>query len=181
MNNTILLTVITMILAGYVGYTTYQSIRLYIDSNNKLKDFLKQEKNAEKISDSPLWTILCIVLSVGSLIMSIVSGNISGAEPGQIIYYRIAYVAICLLFAGLAFETVVRKRVYVTKDGFFHVDKKYRFRSIKEFVEKKGIFKNYQIVFNDSNLIEVSKNIGQQLEQRKDKWRKEKKEKKNRN
>lgn len=179
MNNTILLTVITIILAGYVGYTTYQSIRLYIDSNRKLKEFLKQEKNAEKIADSPLWTVLCVVLSAGALVMSIVSGNMSGADSGQILYYRIAYVAISLLFVGLALETVVRKKVYVTKDGFFHVDKKYRFRSIKEFVEKKGLFRNYQIVFNDSSLIEVSKNIGQQLEERKEKWRKEKKEKKN--
>ncbi|MBP3869840.1 MAG: hypothetical protein J6E46_02560 [Faecalicoccus sp.] len=178
MNNTILLIAICTILAVYVGYTTYESIKLYIDSNRKLDDFLKQEKHAEKISGSPLWTVLCIVLAAGALVMSVLSGNINGAGSGEITYYRIAYVAISLLMVGLAFETIVRNRCYVIKDGFFYVDKKYRFRSIKSIEQKKGIFKKYQIVFNDSSVIEMSNKIGQELQNRKDQWRKDKKEKK---
>lgn len=178
MNNSILLVAVTVILAAYVGYTTYQSIQLYIHSNRELERFLNQEKNAEKIMDSPIWTILCIALSAGALIMAIISGNMSGGQPGEVIYYRIAYTAISLLFVGLAFETTVRRKCYVTKDGFFHVDKKYRYRSIKDIQQKKGIFKNYQISFNDSSMIEVSKKLGKELQERKDKWRKEKKEKK---
>lgn len=174
LNSTIMKVAITLILIGYVSYTTFKSITLFITYKKSLPNFLETHKDAELYTDSPLWWIVTSLLSILSLVMAVVTQMY---PTDQAYYFTLAYVAIAIIFVGLAFETYVRKRVYLTDDGIYYVGKVYRYRMMVNFEAKKSFIKNIRILMNDKEKIEVSKKMGLKIKEAHDLWKKNKKEK----
>ena len=70
-------------------------------------------------------------------------------ETEQVFYFRLAYLAIAVIFVGLALETYVRKRVYLIDEGIYYIGKIYRFRMMANFEVRSGIVQNIRILMND--------------------------------
>lgn len=174
-DNIVVQVAVSVILVGYVGFTTYKSLKTFITYRKQLPDFLKLHKDASLYTDSPLWWILTSAAAGLALFMVYFTGVL---ETSQIYFYRLAYLCIAIIFLGLAMETYVRKRVYLIDEGIFYVDRIYRYRMMAHFEVRKGIVQNIRILMNDKETIEVSKKMGTKIRDAKDAWKKQKKDKK---
>lgn len=166
---------LALLILGYVGYTTYKSIDLFMQYKKNLSNFLETHKDAELFTDNPLWWIFTSILAIFAFVMIFITGKF---ETEQIFYFRLAYLAIAIIFVGLALETYVRKRVYIMDEGIYYVGKVYRFRMMANFEVRKGIVQNIRILMNDKEKLEVSKKMGVRINDAYDEWKKHKKGKK---
>ena len=181
MDNIVVKIVIALILVGYTSFTTSKSIRLFMTYESKKKNFLEVHKDDELYTDSKLWYIGAALLTVIAFVMAVLSYFMpelsNGKDP---FYFVLAYFCIGIVFAGLAFETFVRKRVYLFEDGIFYVDKIYRYRAMMNFEARKGIVRNIRILIAGGEKFEVSKKMGLLIESRARAHKEEKKNKKKR-
>jgi len=109
--------------------------------------------------------VLCVVLAIFAGYMA----------DKQVSYYRIAYIGIAILFAGLIFESIMKRQVYFTEDGFFLDDMSFRYRMIEDFKIRKGMVKNVKIHFADGKEMEVPRKVGYEIQNRYDAWKENKK------
>lgn len=174
-NNIIFSVIVAVIVIGYVCYTTFKSVKTFIDYKKNLPEFLKLHKDAQLFTDTPLWWIITGGLAIFSLVMVFFIDHI---ETKQIFWYRTAYLAIAIVFLGLALETYVRRRVYIVEEGVYYVDKLYRYRMMAHFELRKGIVKNIRILMNDKESIELSKKMGTKIQEGHKEWKLRKKAKK---
>lgn len=174
-DNIVVQLAVAVLILGYVGYTTFKSIKLYIEYKNNLPNFLSMHKEAKLFTDSPIWWIGTSILAVLAFAMVFITGQL---ETEQVFYFRLAYLAIAVIFVGLALETYVRKRVYLIDEGIYYIGKIYRFRMMANFEVRKGIVQNIRILMNDKEKLEVSKKMGVYINDSYDEWKKQKKGKK---
>ena len=137
-----------------------------------LPNFLNTHKDAKLFTDNPIWWIGTSVLAVFAFVMIFVTGQL---ETEQVFYFRLAYLAIAVIFVGLALETYVRKRVYLIDEGIYYIGKIYRFRMMANFEVRSGIVQNIRILMNDKEKLEVSKKMGVYINDAYDEWKKQKK------
>lgn len=174
-DNIVVQLAVAVLILGYVGYTTFKSIKLYIEYKKNLPNFLSMHKEAKLFTDSPIWWIGTSILAVLAFAMVFITGQL---ETEQVFYFRLAYLAIAVIFVGLALETYVRKRVYLIDEGIYYIGKIYRFRMMANFEVRKGIVQNIRILMNDKEKLEVSKKMGVYINDSYDEWKKQKKGKK---
>ncbi len=171
-DNIVVQLAVAVLILGYVGYTTFKSIKLYIEYKKNLPNFLSMHKEAKLFTDSPIWWIGTSILAVLAFAMVFITGQL---ETEQVFYFRLAYLAIAVIFVGLALETYVRKRVYLIDEGIYYIGKIYRFRMMANFEVRKGIVQNIRILMNDKEKLEVSKKMGVYINDSYDEWKKQKK------
>lgn len=174
-DNIVVQLAVAVLILGYVGYTTFKSIKLYVEYKKNLPNFLSMHKEAKLFTDSPIWWIGTSILAVLAFAMVFITGQL---ETEQVFYFRLAYLAIAVIFVGLALETYVRKRVYLIDEGIYYIGKIYRFRMMANFEVRKGIVQNIRILMNDKEKLEVSKKMGVYINDSYDEWKKQKKGKK---
>lgn len=177
MDNIIAKIIVALIFVGYTGYTTYKSIKLFVDYKKAYGEFKIAHKNAEFYSDGILFTVLSAILSGFSLFMTFFSYT-HPANNGQEFYYCMAYFCIAIIFIGLAFETYVRKRAYFIEDGMFYVDKIYRYKMMMKFEEKGILIKNIRVLMAGGETLGMSKKMAILVSDKKDARKKLKKERK---
>lgn len=171
-DNIVVQIAIAVLLLGYVGYTTYKSLKLYMEYKKNLPNFLSTHKDAKLFTDNPAWWIGTSILAILAFAMIFITGQL---ETEQVFYFRLAYLAISIIFIGLALETYVRKRVYLIDEGIYYIGKVYRFRMMANFVARNGIVQNIRILMNDKEKLEVSKKMGVCISDAYDEWKKQKK------
>lgn len=171
-DNIVVQIAVAVLILGYVGYTTFKSIKLYTEYKKNLPNFLNTHKDAKLFTDNPIWWIGTSVLAVFAFVMIFVTGQL---ETEQVFYFRLAYLAIVVIFVGLALETYVRKRVYLIDEGIYYIGKIYRFRMMANFEVRSGIVQNIRILMNDKEKLEVSKKMGVYINDAYDEWKKQKK------
>ena len=171
-DNIVVQIVVAVLILGYVGYTTFKSIKLYTEYKKNLPNFLNTHKDAKLFTDNPIWWIGTSVLAVFAFVMIFVTGQL---ETEQVFYFRLAYLAIAVIFVGLALETYVRKRVYLIDEGIYYIGKIYRFRMMANFEVRSGIVQNIRILMNDKEKLEVSKKMGVYINDAYDEWKKQRK------
>lgn len=177
MENTLVKALVAVAIIAYTGYTTFKSIRLFLTFNSKKKSFLEAHKDAQLYRDSQFWYIGAALLTIASFVCAFLSYTVPAMSNGKDpFYFVLAYFCIGIVFAGLAFETYVRKRVYFFDEGIFYVDKIYRYRIMMNFEARKSLVQNVRILMAGGEKIEVSKKMGLMIE---DKVRARKADKKN--
>ena len=159
-DNIVVQIAVAVLILGYVGYTTFKSIKLYTEYKKNLPNFLNTHKDAKLFTDNPIWWIGTSVLAVFAFVMIFVTGQL---ETEQVFYFRLAYLAIAVIFVGLALETYVRKRVYLIDEGIYYIGKIYRFRMMANFEVRSGIVQNIRIL------------MGVYINDAYDEWKKQKK------
>ena len=176
MENLWVMMIVGTIFIGYTSYTTYNSVKLFITFKKKLGEFQIAHKNAELYYDGRWMPIVTGILSVFSLAMAFFSYRYNTTD--QTFYVVMAYVCIAIIFAGLAFETYVRKRAYLIEEGMFYVDQIYRYRIMLKFEQKGTVIKKVRITMGNGDKIEVSRKFGLFLEEKTHEHKKYKKDRK---
>lgn len=166
MNNLPAQIILGLLFVGYTGYTTVQSILLFLRHQKA-----KQEiENMELMHDSYLWPIFSGCLAVVSFV------TMFFVKEGY--YFQLAYGCLSIIFLGLAFETLVRKRIWFGSEAFFYVDKTVRYRSILSYEMRNGLVRNIRILLASQEKLEVSKKMGRAIQKHQNEWKKEKKTRK---
>lgn len=158
--------ILGVLFVGYTGYTTIQSILLFL-RHQKAKQGIEE---MELMHDSYLWPILSSCLSIVSFV------TLFFVKEGY--YFQLAYGCLSIVFLGLAFETLVRKRIWFGEDGFFYVDKVVRYRSVLSYELRTGMIRNIRILLASQEKLEVSKKMGQAIQAHQKEWKKEKRARK---
>ena len=95
-DNIVVQIAVAVLILGYVGYTTFKSIKLYTEYKKKIYQiFLNTHKDAKLFTDNPIWWIGTSVLAVFAFVMIFVTGQL---ETEQVFYFRLAYLAIAVNF-----------------------------------------------------------------------------------
>ena len=63
-DNIVVQIAVAVLILGYVGYTTFKSIKLYTEYKKNLPNFLNTHKDAKLFTDNPIWWIGTSVLAV---------------------------------------------------------------------------------------------------------------------
>ena len=108
-------------------------------------------------------------------IIMVVLGTIVLFHPENLMAFIAAAFGIAILFAGLIFESIMKRQVYFTEDGFFLDDMSFRYRMIEDFKIRKGMVKNVKIHFADGREMEVPRKVGYEIQNRYDAWKENKK------
>lgn len=156
----------------YFGYGTIKTIRQYRNYKKESEKYLENHKDAELYRRPQIFTILVVCLAIACVVLAIMAGRMVDKQVG---YYRIAYIGIAILFTGIAFESVMKRQVYFTQEGFFMDGKSFRYRMVEDFKIRKGMIKNVKIHFADGKEMEVPRKIGYEIERRFQVWKENRK------
>lgn len=175
-NNTWFRIVIGVVLVGYMAFVFYQSVKGALAYKREFEKFKESHKHYESYVDGSWWVIVMVIMAVLGFVLMFLAQNMT-TDVSQVYYYRLAYGCIGLVFLGLALDSYVNRRAYLTEDGFFFSDKYYRYRMVASFEFKNGILaKNCRVLMSNRDEITVTKKLGQTLEQKQKEYKKAKKE-----
>lgn len=166
--------VIAVVVFGYFGYGLVKTIRKYRSYQASLQKYQENHKDAEIYRRPFAFTIFIICLAVLCTILGALSGLMVTEQVG---YYRIAYWGIAILFAGIAFDSYMKRQVSFTAEGFFLDGGIYRYRMIKDFKIRKGVVRNVMVQFADGKEVEVPRKLGYEVERRYETWKTNRKQK----
>lgn len=180
LNDTVIQWIIAVLLVGYSGYNSVKSIQLYYRFKRQWVEFHDRYKKAE-ISDHSKWFVLGSgFFAVLSLILCFLTGNVIRVEADQLFYYRMAYIVLCIIFIGQAFETYVRRRIWFTEDGLWYVDTYYRYRMITNYEVNAGMFRTVSVYFGNKGEVKLPNNMAVAIQQHEKAWKAAKKKDKKR-
>lgn len=164
---------------GYTGYFSFKSYLLNKTYKEGLEKFKESHKHIEEFSESKKWVIISSIMTLMAVLSAVFADKFDVASD-QLVYYRIAYVALAIMFLGLALETNVRKRIWFSDDGFFFVDQYYRYRMIVHYNDKKslGVFRNSEVLMANKDKLSVSGKMADQIREREVQWKEKKKQRK---
>ena len=172
MKDTIIEIAIAGIVFAYFGYGTVKTIREYRKYKEDAEQYKENHKDAELYRRPAAFTVFIGCVCVLCVVLAIFAGYMADK---QVSYYRIAYIGIAILFAGLIFESIMKRQVYFTEDGFFLDDMSFRYRMIEDFKIRKGMVKNVKIHFADGREMEVPRKVGYEIQNRYDAWKENRK------
>lgn len=181
MNNIMIQILVAVLFVGYTGYYTYKSYQVYQGHKKELEKFQISHKHIEEYDESKKWTVISTIMAIFALLSAAFAHKL-GTPDGQLFYYRIAYVALAIMFIGLALETYARKKVFFAEDGFFFVNQYYRYRMLMNVQERKsfGVFRNAEMLMANKDKLSMSGKMADQIKEREAQWKEKKKQKKHR-
>jgi hypothetical protein len=165
---------IAAIVFGYFGYGLVKTVKSYISYQTNLQQYLDNHKDAEIYKRPFIFTVFIACLSILCVVLGAVSGLM---VTEQVAYYRIAYWGIAILFAGIVFESYMKRQVCFTEEGFFLDGNTFRYRMVKDFKIRKGVVRNVKIQFADGREVEVPRRLGYEVEKRYEAWKENRKQK----
>lgn len=130
--------ILAVLLVGYVSYSSFQSVQVFLKFQKLSKEFKEAHKECETYAFHMYMVYLMIVLAVVCVILCVLTGGTLEVDASQLFYYRLAYLALAIVFVGQFFETFARRTILYSEDGMFYVDTFYRFRMITSYEERKG-------------------------------------------
>ena len=116
-------------------------------------------------------------MTVACIAMALLAQHFTD-DMAQILLYRVAYLCIAIVFAGLTLEMWMHRTIIFSEDGFFIGTQYYRYRMIVTLEKRKGIVKNIKVLFQNGDVIEVSQRIGEEIRVRFNEYKAKKKERK---
>lgn len=158
----------------YGVYLTAQNLRLFLNNQKVRKEYLKTTKN-DYVMVNQYMTFLLIFGAVA--VIGIVAIFFAEKTTKNDIYTCVGLLAVSIVAAGMMFDTIVKRRVIVDKDGFVFEKAYYRFRSIVAINMAKSMFKNRDILTVDQQHVIVSRKMGELLEEKLKEWKNRKKKK----
>lgn len=168
--------VISLGLIAYVCFSAEKSIKNWMNYRKQVKEFYKDNKDVELYKESTFWWVGLGLLSLIGFAMAISASMFVKAD--ELYYIRLAYFCLAIVFAGLAFDTYTRKRLYFSHDGFLFADGYFRFRSIMDIQQQNGLTRTSRILMVNSQKLIVSHKMAVMIDDHRLAWKKAKKVKK---
>lgn len=173
--------IIAVIIVGFIGYSSYKSILMFVSFKKESKKFLENNSDAESFTEGKGWFVLLIIATLVCLVLAIKPELLGEVDSYQLFYYHLAYIVLTIVFAGMILESYARKKVWFTDDGLFYIDKYYRYRSILSYDEHRGMLnKSMSILMSNKDSLEVNLKLGQEIQVHAQSWKKTRKEEKKR-
>ena len=104
-------------------------------------------------------------------------GDKMTADIQELYWYRVAYISLILIFVGLIFDGLSKRRMILSHDAFQVDEGTFRFRSIVNFEQRGTFFRVVRVLMNDGQKVVVSRKMGMQLSDAYDAWKARKKTK----
>lgn len=177
--NSVFQWIISIGLILYVGYSTYKSVRGFVQYKKKSKAYLDTHKDAKQFFCGVWQCVILVIMTIGCLGMAVAAPYFV-SDDSQLLLYRVAYLCIAIVFAGLVAEMWIHRTIIFSQDGFFIGTQSYRYRMIITLEKRKGIIHNIKVLFQNGDVIEVSQKIGELIRERFNAFKAQKKEKKER-
>ena len=169
--------IVSIALVLYVGYSLVKSGKEYSLYKKNSKAFLETHKDAVECRYGKWQCALLVVMTVACIAMALLAQHFTD-DMAQILLYRVAYLCIAIVFAGLTLEMWMHRTIIFSEDGFFIGTQYYRYRMIVTLEKRKGIVKNIKVLFQNGDVIEVSQRIGEEIRVRFNEYKAKKKERK---
>lgn len=177
--NSVLQWIVSIGLILYVGYSLMKSGKEYSLYKKNSKAFLQSHKDAVELRLGKWQCILLSVLTIACVGMAVAAQYFT-QDQTELLLYRVAYLCVAIVFAGLVLEMWMHRTIIFCEDGFFIGTQFYRYRMIVTLEKRKGIVKNIKVLFQNGEVIEVSQRIGEEIRVRYNEYKAKKKEKKER-
>ena len=152
-NDSMLMWVIAIIIFGFIGWSTYKTVKLIMANRKALELFQSQHPHAEVLDGSKKSMLLTFAFGIVCIVFLCITGTVMKVDMSQIFYYRVAYLALALIFFGQGVEMSVRKKLWFAEDGFFYMEKFYRFRMITSYERQKGTVPTVKIQIGQYGIV----------------------------
>ncbi len=167
--------IIAVLLIGYVAYSSYRSIQVYLKYKKEAQAFKDNHKNCEVYSFHMYMVYVMLVLTVLCLVLAFITGSTLKTPKDQLFYYRLAYAGLAIVFFGQFFESCARRKIIFSEDGLFYVDQFYRFRMITAYEEKQGSISRQSRVRIGSEELVLPHGMAVEIQNREKTWKANKK------
>lgn len=179
-NDAALFWVIVVIVFGFLGWSTYKTIRLLRDNKKNIASFKSQHPHAELLDGSKKSLALMLALALACIVLLFLSGPVINTSKDQLVWVRVAYIALAWYFVGQGVEMTVRKKLWFSKEGFFYLDKFYRFRMITAYERQKGTVPTIKIKIGSDEVV-LPQNMAVSVNEHEQAWKAAKKASKKKN
>ena len=173
-NDSMLKWVIAIIIFGFIGWSTYKTIKLIQANRKALELFKSQHPHAELLDGSRNSMLLTFAFGIICLVFLFITGSVLKVDMSQIFYYRVAYIALALMFFGQGVEMSLLKKLWFAEDGFFYLEKFYRFRMITSYERQKGTVPTVKIQIGQEGIV-LPNNMAVAVKEHAEAWKAEKK------
>lgn len=170
---------VTIIIIGYMVYLFWKNVQNFMKCQKARTEFIRLHKKDELVFVNHQ-LILCVILSlcIAVLVIMFMLGDKMTTDIQELYWYRVAYISLILIFVGLIFDGLSKRRMILSHDGFQVDEGTFRFRSIVNFEQRGTFFRVVRVLFNDGKKVIVSRRMGMQLSDAYDVWKARKKTKK---
>lgn len=118
-----------------------------------------------------------MIFFLGFSVIGIIGIFVMEKNTKDELYVCFALALMAIICAGMALDSIVKRRAIVDDDGFVYEKAHYRFRSILSMDPMKSIIKNIDILTTERQHVVVSKKMGVYLHECFLEWKKRKKNK----
>ncbi len=167
--------IIAVLLIGYVAYSSYRSIQVYLKYRKEAEIFKSSHQSCEVYSFHMYMVYIMLLLTVLCVCLAFLTGSTLQTPKDQLFYYRLAYAGLAIVFFGQFFESKARRTILFSEDGLFYVDKFYRFRMITSYEEKQGSISRQSRVRIGSEELVLPHGMAVEIQDREKTWKANKK------
>ncbi len=167
--------IIAILLIGYVTYSSYRSIQIYLKYKKEAQAFKSNHSNCEVYSFHMYMVYVMLGLTALCIVLACITGSALNTPKDQLFYYRLAYIGLAIVFIGQFFESSARRTILFSEDGMFYVDKFYRFRMITSYEEKQGSISRQSRVRIGSDELQLPHGMAVEIQNREKAWKANKK------
>jgi hypothetical protein len=169
-----------VLLIGFAGYTVYYlyNVFLFMRKHFRARKQFKEKygmENARQVNQFWAWGALYLVM-ISYCIYSIVTMDMS-LEQAQ--WFRMAFFFICVILIGQLGIILVKRSALIGPEAFVVEDAVIPFRSVVSMDPKKKGFQRIVELITTQGKYTLSKEMGIELHNAHEAWKKERKEKKN--
>lgn len=169
---------VTVVIIGYMVYLFWKNVQNFMKCQQARADFIRLHKKDELVFVNQQM-LLCTILSfcILTLVIMFLLGDKMTADVQELYWYRVAYISLILIFVGLIFDGLSKRRMILSHDAFQVDEGTFRFRSIVNFEQRGTFFRVVRVLMNDGQKVVVSRKMGMQLSDAYDAWKARKKTK----
>lgn len=165
--------VIIIAVLCYGIYLTVQNARLLYKNIRIRKEYLETHKDYTMVNQYIPYALFFSMIAVVGVVGAIVGPK----DTKEDWYVCFALVLMLIIATGMVFDSIVKRRAIVDKDGFVYEKMYYRYRGIISMNPMKSIIKNIDILTVEKQHIVVSKKMGTYLHDCFLEWKNRKKKK----
>ena len=168
--------VVALILVAYAAYSVYHIFKITKEDRENSAQFLKLHPDAKLFTKGTMQSILLIMLSVVGFVTAFAVKDF-GNDAQQTLFVQVTYFSVGIVFACLASEVRLKRKVYVGETNFYCVGNTYKYRNVKKIENVSGIFKKKEILMHDGEVLSLPVPLGQEIETALKDWKINKKRK----
>ena len=132
---------VTVVIIGYMVYLFWEKCPKLYEVPASQSRFLFVFIKIDELVFVNQQMLLCTILSfcILTLVIMFLLGDKMTADVQELYWYRVAYISLILIFVGLIFDGLSKRRMILSHDAFQVDEGTFRFRSIVNF-EQRGTF-----------------------------------------